>query len=142
MPSRFRSAIWICPPVALPVVPRRIFRGYSCGLRPQASEITPRGAISPAERRCARCLSSSAVRGPLFRRQQHSEMCEASRKVVCVLLGSLPAWVARHRHLFHDVASFERWSVNGVEFFELRIDLSRSVNEFEYWRLLLPTSTI
>jgi len=138
MPSRFRSAIWICPPVALPVVPRRIFRGYSCGLRPQASEITPRGAISPAERRCARCLSSSAVRGPLFRRQQHSEMCEASRKVVCVLLGSLPAWVARHRHLFHDIASFERWCRI------LRIDelICPSVHEFEYWRLLLPTSTI
>jgi hypothetical protein len=43
-------------------------------------------------------------------------MCEASRKVVCVLLGSLPAWVARHRHLFQDIASFERWSVIAVEF--------------------------
>ena len=138
MPSRFRSAIWICPPVALPVVPRRIFRGYSCGLRPQASEITPRGAISPAERRCARCLSSSAVRGPLFRRQQHSEMCEASRKVVCVLLGSLPAWVARHRHLFHNIASFERWSVIAAN--NPRI---RRIDELiQYWRLLLPTSTI
>ena len=81
MPSRDRSAIWIWAPVALPVVPRRIFRGYSCGLRPQASEITPRGAISPAERRCARCLSSSAVRGPLFRRQQHSEVRGAPRQV-------------------------------------------------------------
>ena len=51
-------------------------------------------------------------------------MCEASRKVVCVLLGSLPAWVARHRHLFHDIACFERWSVNGAEFFELTSELT------------------
>jgi hypothetical protein len=26
--------------------------------------------------------------------------------------------VARHRHLFHNIASFERWSVNGAEFFD------------------------
>jgi hypothetical protein len=73
--------------------------------------------------------------------QQHSEMCEASRKVICVLLGSLPAWVARHRHLLQDTASFqllERYLCRNP----MSVLRTRLLGLAAYFHLEVPASTI